>query len=128
MDALRPGVTLGVDERLPAVADGAIRFDLRRNGFISTKTWEIWVDGIRGLCERPAFKDALSNIPADELPSLRDLLETGTDPLDMNWIQKWWTGIGFVGRKNAPSTRRTRAQAIDRSVATRPADQMEPTH
>ena len=84
--------------------------DLRRNGFISTKTWEIWVDGINSQCHRPAFRDALKSIPADELPSLRDLLEKSADPLDIIWIQKWWTGIGFMSRKQAAGQPRAAVQ------------------
>lgn len=76
--------------------------DLRRNGFISTKTWGIWVDGMKSQCARQAYKDALSKMEPAELPALRDFLDNENhDPLKMNWFLKWWTGIGNTGRKPA---------------------------
>lgn len=76
--------------------------DLRRNGFISTKTWGIWVDGMKSQCARPAYKDALNAIDENELPALRDFIDNeNLDPLKMNWFLKWWTGIGIKDRKRA---------------------------
>lgn len=81
--------------------------DLRRNGFISTKTWGIWVDGMKSQCDLPAYRDALNRMDSDELPALRDFLDNKKhDPLNMNWFLKWWTGIGNTSRK--PAARRTR--------------------
>lgn len=76
--------------------------DLRRNGFISTKTWGIWADGMKSQCARRAYMGALAEMDSAELPALRDFLENGNaDPLEMNWFRKWWTGIGIIGRKPA---------------------------
>lgn len=73
--------------------------DLRRNGFISTKTWGIWADGMMSQCARPAYKEALNAMEPAELPALREFLENGNeDPLKMNWFRKWWTGIGNTPR------------------------------
>jgi hypothetical protein len=83
--------------------------DLRRNGFISTKTWGIWVDGMKSQCARPAYKEAINAMDLGELPALRDFIDNGNiDPLKMNWFLKWWTGIGNAGRKQA-----TRRPAVD---------------
>lgn len=80
--------------------------DLRRNGFISTKTWGIWVDGMKSQCTRPAYKEELNAMEQGELPALRDFLENGNaDPLRMNRFMKWWTGIGNTARKPARSRR-----------------------
>jgi hypothetical protein len=76
--------------------------DLRRNAFVSTKTWEIWADGINSQCRLAPYTRALDVMNANELPALRHFLATGEDPLKMFWLRKWWTGIGFVGRKKAP--------------------------
>lgn len=73
--------------------------DLRRNGFVSTKTWGMWTDGMISQCSRPAYADAIRNLPVDELPALRKFLKSHTDPLKMNRIQKWWTGVGNTGRR-----------------------------
>ncbi|MDQ0733087.1 hypothetical protein [Arthrobacter sp. B1I2] len=90
--------------------------DLRRNGFISTKTWGIWVDGMKSQCARPAYKDALNVMEPAELPALRDFLDNGNDdPLKMNWFVKWWTGIGNTGRE--PATRRSIAAEEEREAA-----------
>jgi hypothetical protein len=85
--------------------------DLRRNGFISTKTWGIWVDGMKSQCARPAYKDALNAVDIAELPALRDFLENGNDdPLKMSRFLKWWTGIGNTARKPARSRQTTIAR------------------
>lgn len=85
--------------------------DLRRNGFISTKTWGIWVDGMKSQCARPAYKEELNAMDSAELPGLRDFLENGNaDPLRMNRFMKWWTGIGNTARKPARSRQRTIAR------------------
>ncbi|WP_018773950.1 hypothetical protein [Arthrobacter sp. 131MFCol6.1] len=90
--------------------------DLRRNGFISTKTWGIWVDGMKSQCARPAYKEALNSMEPGELPALRDFIDNGNeDPLSMNWFRKWWTGIGNEGRKQA--TRRSVADVQEYEAA-----------
>lgn len=93
--------------------------DLRRNGYISTKTWGIWVDGMKSQCARPAYKDALGAMKPAELPALRNFLGNGnSDPLKMNWFLKWWTGIGIVGRKpavNWPLTSANEDRQLSRS-------------
>lgn len=73
--------------------------DLRRNAFVSTKTWGIWADGMTSQCSRPVYADALRSLPKHELPALRTFLRTFDDPLRMHPIRKWWTGIGNKGRK-----------------------------
>ncbi|MCP1412910.1 hypothetical protein [Paenarthrobacter sp. A20] len=73
--------------------------DLRRNGFISTKTWDLWATGMISQCARPAYADSIRFLPSDELPALRYFLQTRKDPLKMSVIRKWWTGIGFKGPK-----------------------------
>lgn len=75
--------------------------DLRRNGFVSTKTWGIWSDGMTSQCSLPAYADAIRNLPKEELPALRIFLRTYDDPLKMHPIRKWWTGIGNKSRKIA---------------------------
>lgn len=90
--------------------------DLRRNGFISTKTWGIWVDGMKSQCARAAYEEALNAMEQGELPALRDFIDNGNeDPLSMNWFRKWWTGIGNEGRKQA--TRRPVAAAQEYDAA-----------
>lgn len=90
--------------------------DLRRNGFISTKTWGIWVDGMKSQCAWPAYENALNAMELTELPALRDFLDNGNhDPLKMNWFVKWWTGIGNTGRKAA--TTRAIAAEQEREAA-----------
>lgn len=90
--------------------------DLRRNAFISTKTWGIWVDGMKSQCARPAYKDALNMLDPAELPALRDFIDNGNkDPLKMNWFLRWWTGIGNTGRK--PAARRSVADEQEREAA-----------
>lgn len=90
--------------------------DLRRNGFISTKTWEIWADGMKSQCARPAYKDALNAMELSELPALRDFIaNSNEDPLKMNWFLRWWTGIGNSGRKQA--TGRPLAAVQEREAA-----------
>lgn len=82
--------------------------DLRCNGFISTKTWGIWADGMKSQCARPAYMGAMAEMDSDELPALRYFLENGNhDPLKMNWFRKWWTGIGIIGRRKATTARQT---------------------
>jgi hypothetical protein len=73
--------------------------DLRRNGFISTKTWSMWTDGMIKQCGQSPYKEALKSLGPTELPSLQLFLLTQEDPLKMSWIRKWWTGIGFEGPK-----------------------------
>lgn len=71
--------------------------DLRRNGFVSTKTWELWATGMVSQCARPAYAESILALPSGELPALRRFLETQKDPLKMSGIRKWWTGIGIRG-------------------------------
>lgn len=90
--------------------------DLRRNGFISTKTWGIWVDGMKSQCDLPAYRDALNRMDSAELPALRDFLDNKKyDPLNMNRFLKWWTGIGNTSRK--PVSKRTSRDRQDRKTA-----------
>ena len=77
--------------------------NLRRNGFIMTKTWGIWAAGINIQGRVNACQDILQRLPQSELEGLRNFLETaehdirGADPLRMSSFRKWWTGLG-----NAP--------------------------
>ena len=90
--------------------------DLRRNGFVSTKTWGIWVDGMKSQCARPAYKGSLDMMDPSELPALRDFLDNENhDPLKMNPLLKWWTGIGNTGRK--PATRRSTTAEREREAS-----------
>lgn len=73
--------------------------DLRRNGFISTKTWGIWADGMVSQCSLPVYVDSLRQAKAHELPALRQFLANPQDPLKMSPVRKWWTGIGYKRRK-----------------------------
>jgi hypothetical protein len=73
--------------------------DLRRNGFISTKTWDIWADGMISQCSLPVYVDGMRNAKVDALPALRRFLRNRQDPLKMSPIRKWWTGIGYRRRK-----------------------------
>ncbi|MDJ0457731.1 hypothetical protein PUN71_011005 [Arthrobacter sp. NQ7] len=81
--------------------------DLRRNGFVSTKTWDIWADGIGSQCRLAPYTRALDAMNPNELPTLRHFLATGEDPLKMFWWRKWWTGLGLLGRKKAPKAKPT---------------------
>jgi hypothetical protein len=75
--------------------------DLRRNGYITTKTWGIWADGMRSQCDRPAYRECLAReFGQNNLPALREFLDApsdlihSSDPLKMSRMAKWWTGIG----------------------------------
>ncbi|NHW47116.1 hypothetical protein HAV21_09455 [Paenarthrobacter sp. MSM-2-10-13] len=71
--------------------------DLRRNGFISTKTLSMWADGMIKQCSQSPYKEAMKSLGPSELPALQLFLLTQKDPLKMSWIRKWWTGIGIRG-------------------------------
>jgi hypothetical protein len=91
--------------------------DLRKNGFVSTKTWGIWEDGILSQCSRSIYREALAN-ERDDLPSLTKFWLDREDPLKMNRFQKWWTGVGNDGRK--PKTRQFTGETEEAGQPVRP--------
>lgn len=68
------------------------QIDIRREGFVTDRTWKIWADGIRSQLEEPVYKVTFKEMETD-LPSLAAFLETRKDTLDWNCLKKWWKGI-----------------------------------
>ncbi|MDP9998292.1 hypothetical protein J2W15_001789 [Pseudarthrobacter sulfonivorans] len=66
--------------------------DLRKQGFITDRTWAIWSEGILAQIECPIYADALLR-HRDLLPSLTKFAANGNDPLTWRVIYRWWSGL-----------------------------------
>lgn len=66
--------------------------DIRRQGFVTDRTWAIWADGICTQLEEEPYKRAFKEIQSD-LPSLSRFLVTGSDPLLWSRVKRWWSGL-----------------------------------
>lgn len=83
------------DERRLAVAYLRLcedEVDLRKQGFITDRTWAIWSEGILAQLRANIYADSLAE-HADLLPSLTQFAHSGQDPLSWNKFPRWWSGL-----------------------------------
>lgn len=66
--------------------------DLRRQGFITDRTWAIWSEGILAQLDTTIYADALTE-HTEVLPSLTDFVQSGSDPLSWRPVSRWWAGL-----------------------------------
>lgn len=66
--------------------------DLRKEGFITDRTWAIWADGISAQLEGTVYVNAMTQ-HAGLLPSLTQFVQTRKDPLTWNFAARWWHGL-----------------------------------
>lgn len=66
--------------------------DLRKQGFITDRTWAIWSEGILAQIRAPIYADALL-LHSHLLPSLTKFAGNGDDPLTWRAISRWWSGL-----------------------------------
>ena len=70
--------------------------DLRAKGFITDKTWKIWMSGIFSAVTDPQIKKLIEGFPAGRLEHLRMFAyapNPSFDPLKYRWPRRWWTGL-----------------------------------
>lgn len=83
------------DERRLAVAYLRLcedEVDLRKQGYITDRTWAIWSDGILAQLQGTVYVNVLAEHP-DLLPSLTQFVQTGKDPLPWNLFARWRAGL-----------------------------------
>ncbi|QXQ11308.1 hypothetical protein [Paeniglutamicibacter sp. Y32M11] len=70
--------------------------DLRKEGYITDRTWEIWKSGIIGTIHDPKVKTVINEFPSTRLVNIRDLMNISngnSDPLNRTKIRRWWNGL-----------------------------------
>ena len=70
--------------------------DLRKRGFITDQTWEIWGEGLSAVSADPRLRDLVSKFPEDRLTNLRALIDSSSqvfDPLLWSRTRRWWSGL-----------------------------------
>lgn len=68
------------------------QIDVRKEGFVTDRTWKIWGGGIRTQLEEAAYKRQFKENESD-LPSLTAFLQDQQDPLRWTCLKKWWHGL-----------------------------------
>ena len=66
--------------------------DLRKQGFITDRTWTIWSEGILAQLQGTIYENALAE-HSHLLPSLTKFAHTRKDPLSWNAFARWWSGL-----------------------------------
>ena len=66
--------------------------DLRKQGFITDRTWAIWSEGILAQLQGAVYTKALVE-HCHLLPSLTQFAHMRKDPLSWNAFARWWSGL-----------------------------------
>lgn len=67
--------------------------DLRSQGFVTDRTWNIWAEGIRAQVGSAPYSSMLAGLDSSELPSLRRFADDFVDPLTWPRHRRWWSGL-----------------------------------
>lgn len=67
--------------------------DLRREGFITDRTWEIWSKGILAQLAPGPYLTVFESRGEGELPMLTSFLDGYRDPLTWGKRKRWWSGL-----------------------------------
>ena len=70
--------------------------DLRKRGYITDQTWQIWMSGIFFTITDLQCKELIDNFPKGRLEHLRKLsIEPlpSFDPIELGKVRRWWTGL-----------------------------------
>ena len=108
--------------------------EMRKNGYISDDTYQLWADGIKGQLQQPMFRKAWQEVK-DEAASnhnfpykhLRQLLNEENadiyDPLVMRSWRRWVRGLAHVRwvRRPRPASIQAAAHAEPGDPAGRPS-------
>lgn len=69
--------------------------DLRRNGFLTNPTWELWSSSIKAVVDDQRKMSVLSRVSEGELDLLREYLREGRfdDPIRIGSWRIFWRGL-----------------------------------
>lgn len=70
--------------------------DLREQGYITDRTWQIWMSGIIFAARDPQLGKLARTFPPDRLEKFKALVENPClefDPQNRTKIRRWWTGL-----------------------------------
>lgn len=70
--------------------------DLRKRGFVTDQTWEIWAEGICSASNDTILRDIVDSFPPDRLTIFKELVNSETrrfDPLTWSKKKRWWSGL-----------------------------------
>jgi hypothetical protein len=72
------------------------QLDLREQGFITDRTWKIWMSGIIFAAKDPTLKVLAQDFPPKRLDKFKSLTKNPSidfDPLKRMRLRRWWTGL-----------------------------------
>lgn len=67
--------------------------DLRGQGFVTDRTWNIWAEGIQAQVRSAPYSSMLAGLDSSELPALRRFADDSVDPLTWPRHRRWWSGL-----------------------------------
>ena len=67
--------------------------ELRKRGRVTDSTWAFWAVAIRDQCSQEPYAAALSDLPEEDLPSLRGLLAGEAEPLTWSKARRKLHGL-----------------------------------